>query len=55
MEEENLSLGTGLKTELMPKYWQHVRLGKRVQRPGAVELTDSDTCGRDANSGKGTS
>jgi len=55
MAQEDRLPGTGLKTERTSEHSLLTRLGKRVQRPGAVELTDSDTCGRDANSGKGTS
>ena len=31
--------GTGLKTEKMPGHWVLARLGKRVLRPGGLELT----------------
>lgn len=34
-----LSPGTGLKTEKMPGHWVLARLGKRVLRPGGMELT----------------
>jgi hypothetical protein len=31
--------GAGLKTEKMPGHWVLARLGKRVLRPGGMELT----------------
>ena len=31
--------GEGLKTEKMPGHWVLARLGKRVLRPGGMELT----------------
>jgi len=31
--------GEGLKTEKMPGHWVLARLGKRVLRPGGIELT----------------
>ena len=34
-----LTPGTGLKTEKMPGHWVLARLGKRVLRPGGMELT----------------
>ena len=34
-----VALGNGLKTEKMPGHWVLARLGKRVLRPGGMELT----------------
>ena len=34
-----LAMGKGLKTEKMPGHWVLARLGKRVLRPGGMELT----------------
>ena len=34
-----LILGEGLKTEKMPGHWVLARLGKRVLRPGGMQLT----------------
>ena len=31
--------GEGLKTEKMPGHWVLARLGKRVLRPGGMQLT----------------
>jgi ubiquinone/menaquinone biosynthesis C-methylase UbiE len=36
---DNPSLGEGLKTEKMPGHWVLARLGKRVLRPGGLQLT----------------
>jgi hypothetical protein len=37
--EHNPSPGEGLKTEKMPGHWVLARLGKRVLRPGGMQLT----------------
>ena len=34
--------GEGLKTEKMPGHWVLARLGKRVLRPGGMELTKGE-------------
>ena len=34
-----LAIGNGLKTKKMPGHWVLARLGKRVLRPGGMELT----------------
>lgn len=39
--------GTGLKTEKMPGHWVLARLGKRVLRPGGMELTRRMLAGLD--------
>lgn len=36
---KRLAMGKGLKTEKMPGHWVLARLGKRVLRPGGMELT----------------
>ncbi len=37
--DDSIRPGQGLKTEKMPGHWVLARLGKRVLRPGGMQLT----------------
>jgi len=39
LKTNTVALGSGLKTEKMPGHWVLARLGKRVLRPGGMQLT----------------